>query len=81
MSKIFVLLAIVLILSGALVLAAPFLEPEVASRSLAPEPNTARSLFEYVRNAAEAVQAPLSILFGVVSLYWNRRTYLKQTGD
>jgi hypothetical protein len=78
MSKIFALLAIVLILSGALVLAGPFLEPELASRSLAPQAAQPLSLFAQVREMAEAVQAPLSIAFGVISLYWNRKNYLKQ---
>lgn len=79
MSKLFALFAIILILSGILVLAGPYLESEVATRSLAPEAaSPLASLLLQVRQVAESVQAPLSIVFGVVSLYWNRKNYLRQ---
>jgi hypothetical protein len=78
MSKIFALLAIILILTGIVVLAGPYVESEMATRSLAPETAPLTSIFTQLRQAAEAVQAPLSILFGVVSLYWNRKNYLRQ---
>jgi hypothetical protein len=73
MSKIFALLGIALIVSGALVLGLPYLEETPsASRSLAPE-SAASSLIVRAREIAEIVQAPLSILFGLISLYWNRK--------
>ncbi len=79
MSKIFALLGIALIVSGALVLGLPFLEETPsASRSLAPEAIGSSSLVVRAREIAEMVQAPLSILFGLISLYWNRKNYLKQ---
>ncbi len=79
MSKIFALLGIALILSGALVLGLPYLEETPsASRSLAPEAVGTSSLIIRAREIAEIVQAPLSILFGLISLYWNRKNYLKQ---
>jgi len=72
MSKIFALLAIVLIVSGIILIAAPREEPGSA-RSLSVEP--APSLLVRVREIAERVNAPLSIFFGVLSLYYTRRTY------
>ncbi|HKZ96728.1 MAG TPA: hypothetical protein VJ045_07085 [Hyphomicrobiaceae bacterium] len=72
MSKIFALLAIVLIVSGIILIAAPREEPGSA-RSLSVEP--APSLLVRVREIAERVNAPLSIFFGVLSLYYTRRTF------
>jgi len=74
MSKIFALLAIVLIVSGIILIAAPREEPGSA-RSLSVEPAPAPSLLVRVREIAERVNAPLSIFFGVLSLYYTRRTY------
>jgi hypothetical protein len=79
MSKLFALFAIVVILCGVLVLAGPFLEPDAASRSLSPQAvSPAMAFLGQVREMAESVQAPLSIVFGVISLYWNRKNYMKQ---
>ena len=74
MSKIFALLAIVLIVSGIILIAAPREEPGSA-RSLSVEPSPAPSLLVRMREIAEKVNAPLSIFFGVLSLYYTRRTY------
>lgn len=79
MSKLFALFAIALIVSGALVLAVPRepAQPE-ASRSLAPQA-VSPAIPAFVlkaRDFAEQVNAPLSILFGLVSLFYSRRTYL-----
>lgn len=103
MSKLFALLAVLLIASGALVLAVPrdsaYHGPAMAkkteapgSRSLAPEANvpedaapaqggekkirTLQDLIATARDVAEKVNAPLSIIFGLVSLLYSRRTYL-----
>jgi hypothetical protein len=78
MSKILALLAIVLILSGALLLAVPREGAQTTTRSVAPEALAAQSLIIRAREIAEVVQAPLSIAFGIISLYWNRKNYLKQ---
>lgn len=75
MSKIFALLAVLLILSGALLLAVPREEPR-ASRGLAPEAIAVPSLVAQAREIAEQVNAPLSIVFGLVSLFYSRRSYL-----
>lgn len=80
MSKIFALLAVILIASGALILAVP--KPTVvaeksAGRSLAPQaaPNEPPTLVGRARELAENINAPLSILFGFISLYYSRRSY------
>lgn len=79
MSKVLALLAIVLILTGVVMLAVP--RQEVAeTRSLAPEEITVPGVAVWARDIAEQVQAPLSIAFGIISLYWNRKNYLKQQG-
>jgi Zn-dependent protease with chaperone function len=78
MSKIFILLALLLIVSGAIVLAIPAAETAATTRSLTPEEMTVPALAVWARDIADQVQAPLSIVFGLVSLYWNRKNYLKQ---
>lgn len=75
MTKIFALLAILLIASGTLLMAVPREEPS-QGRSLAPDAIVVPSLITQVRNIAEQVNAPLSIVFGLVSLFYTRRTYL-----
>jgi hypothetical protein len=76
MTKVFVLLAIVLILSGALVLFGPQAEQVAASRGLMPESvSGAPSLIARAREIAEQANAPLSILFGLISLVYSRRSY------
>lgn len=77
MSKILALLAILLILTGVVLLAVPHAEAP-GTRSLAPEGLAVPAFLVQARDIAEEVQAPLSILFGLVSLYWNRKSYLKQ---
>lgn len=76
MSKIIALLAIILIISGAIVLAVPREQAET-TRSLTPQELTVPGVFVWARDVAEQVQAPLSIAFGLISLYWNRKSYLK----
>lgn len=89
----FALLGILLITSGAIVLGAPYIKsvqdaapvelnsdaPGTRSferrRPLRPE---RRTFFDQVRVVAEKVNAPLSILFGFMSLYYTRRTYHAQ---
>lgn len=76
MSKIFALLAVLLIATGLLVLAVPRNEGAGGARSLSPQ--AVSDTPEYLlraRDLAEQVNAPLSILFGLVSLYYSRRSY------
>lgn len=88
MAKIFALLGIVLILSGIVLLAVPGeqVAPGLSTqqRSAAPgvgvQVKQPASLIAQVRSIAEQANAPLSILFGLMSLYHTRRTYLKTHG-
>lgn len=78
MTKIFALLALLLIASGVIVLAVPKSAPTAATeRSLGPQSTQALSLADQAREIAEKVNAPLSILFGLVSLYYSRRNYVQ----
>lgn len=76
MSKIFALLAFALIATGVLVLAVPREEGGPGARSLSPQAvsDTPPYLLK-ARELAEQVNAPLSIVFGLVSLYYSRRSY------
>jgi hypothetical protein len=79
MTKIFALLAVLLILTGAIVLVGPRLDQAVAPETRGAAPvEYMPTLFSRVRDIAEQVNAPLSILFGLVSLYYSRRNYLRQ---
>ncbi|MDX2307268.1 MAG: hypothetical protein NW216_03415 [Hyphomicrobium sp.] len=74
MSKLFFVLAIALIAVGAIVLLGPLIEA-VPGPSLGP---MEEGTFAVVRDVAQQVNAPLSILFGLMSLYYSRRTYLER---
>jgi hypothetical protein len=76
MSKIFALLAVALIATGILILAVPHDEGSTGARSLSPQAvsQTPAYLLK-AREMAEQVNAPLSILFGLVSLFYSRRSY------
>ena len=76
MTKIFALLAILLILTGVILLAVPKVEVPVGP-SLSPQALPAPTWIDQVRAIAEQINAPLSIIFGLVSLYYSRRTYLE----
>lgn len=93
MRLMFALLGILLIASGAIVLGTPYLasmqsEPEIAEGLEAPGTRSfqkrrpdrfdSQSLFDQVRTIAEKANAPLSIVFGFMSLYYTRRTYHAQ---
>ena len=79
--SIFALLALILIASGALILAVPKADksaPETsASRSLAPQAETVveSTPLDKARELAENINAPLSIIFGLLGLYYSRRSY------
>jgi hypothetical protein len=72
MSKIFALLAILLIATGIVLVAIPKVTPGAGAPSLGPESIAAPAL---VNQAREQVNAPLSIVFGLVSLFYSRRSY------
>ncbi|HYD16208.1 MAG TPA: hypothetical protein VEA77_07400 [Hyphomicrobium sp.] len=76
MSKIFALLAVALIATGLLILAVPREEGSTGARSLSPQAVSDTPVYLLkARDFAEQVNAPLSILFGLVSLYYSRRSY------
>lgn len=76
MTKLFTLLAILLILTGVIVLAVPREDRAAAGRGLAPQALPPPSTIGMVRDMAEQLNAPLSILFGLASLFYSRRSYL-----
>jgi hypothetical protein len=76
MSRIFAVLAVALIATGLLVLAVPREEGGTGARSLSPQ--AVSEMPPYLlraREIAEQLNAPLSIVFGLVSLFYSRRTY------
>jgi hypothetical protein len=76
MWKIFALLAILLIASGVLLVAVPRIPGgDATARGAAPETIRTLSVINQARDIAEQVNAPLSIVFGLVSLFYSRRTY------
>ena len=76
MTKVFALLAVALIATGVLVLAVPREEGSTGARSLSPQAVSEVPIYLLrARELAEQVNAPLSIVFGLVSLYYSRRTY------
>ena len=79
MSKLLALLAVLLILSGVVLLAVPRESAAPSGpRSLSPTANApaVTSTLSMVRSVAEQANAPLSILMGLVSLFYTRRTYI-----
>ena len=74
MSKIFALLAILLIATGIVLLAVPKTSTDSA-RGLGPEALAVPAVVNQAREIAEQVNAPLSIVFGLVSLFYSRRSY------
>lgn len=76
MSKLFALLAVALIATGVLILAVPREEGSPGARSLAPQSVSETPVYLLkAREFAEQLNAPLSIVFGLVSLYYSRRSY------
>lgn len=93
MRLMFALLGVLLITSGAIVLGTPYLsnlhsaptesaEPDaLGTRSFQkrrPDALRRQTWFDQVRTIAEKANAPLSIVFGFMSLYYTRRTYHAQ---
>lgn len=76
MSKIFALLAVALIATGILILAVPREEASSGARSLSPQAVSDTPVYLLkAREFAEQANAPLSIFFGLVSLFYSRRSY------
>lgn len=88
MTKIFAILGVLLILTGGVLVYSRYIAPPPsASVERSAGPNSvgisvreAPGLLGAAREIAEQVNAPLSILFGLMSLFYTRRTYLAQRG-
>jgi hypothetical protein len=76
MSKLFAVIGIALILLGAALFVIPISQPKTeALRRSAPAPV---GIVAQLRSLAEQANAPLSILFGFLSLYYSRKRYLAE---
>ena len=75
MRIIFAVFGLALIITGAVLLLVPREEPRATTRSVGPQ---VVSLAVQVRDVAEKVNAPLSILFGLISLYYSRKRYIAE---
>jgi hypothetical protein len=75
MYKLFAVVGIALILLGGILFAIPRDQKTEALRRSAPAPV---GIVAQLRNFAEQANAPLSILFGLLSLYYSRKRYLTE---
>lgn len=75
MRMIFAVLALLLILTGVVLLAVPREQPVVVTRGINVQQVVTGS---QVRGLAEQVNAPLSIVCGLFSLYYSRKRYVAQ---
>lgn len=73
MRLIFAVFGLALLITGAVLLLVPREVTRADSRSVNPQ---VVSLAVQARDLAEQVNAPLSILFGLVSLYYSRKRYV-----
>lgn len=76
MSKLIALFAVLLILTGVVLVAVPRDPAPAATRSAGP---AQVSFVSQIRDVADQINGPLSILFGLISLYYSRKTYLAQS--
>lgn len=78
MRVIFAVFGLLLLLTGAVLLTIPREAPPTVAATRGPGSAASQvvSLAARARDVAEQVNAPLSILFGVVSLYYSRRRYV-----
>jgi|LNFM01.1.fsa_nt_gb hypothetical protein len=74
MRMIFAVFGLLLLITGGALLLIPKEEPRAQTRSI--NAQQVVSLAVQTRNLAEQVNAPLSILFGLVSLYYSRKRYI-----
>lgn len=76
MRMIFAVLALLLILTGVVLLAVPREQPAVVTRGI--NVQQVVTWYSQVRGLAEQVNAPLSIVCGLFSLYYSRKRYVAQ---
>ncbi len=74
MRMIFAVFGLLLLITGGILLAVPREEQRAPTRSV--NAQQVVGLAVRARDLAEQVNAPLSILFGLVSLYYSRRRYI-----
>ncbi len=73
MRIIFAVFGLALIITGAVILLVPREEPRAQTRSIGPQ---VVSMAARVRDVADQVNGPLSIVFGLISLYYSRKRYI-----
>jgi hypothetical protein len=71
---IFAVFGLLLLLTGAVLLLVPRQDQRAQTRGM--DAKQVVSLAVQARDMAEQVNAPLSILFGLVSLYYSRKRYV-----
>lgn len=75
MRLIFAVFGLALIITGAIILFVPREDPRAQTRSIGPQ---VVSLATRVRDVADQVNGPLSIVFGLISLYYSRKRYIAE---
>ena len=78
MRLIFAVFGLLLLLTGSVLLLVP---RDERAPTRGPGAQQVVSLAVQARDLAEQVNAPLSILFGLVSLYYSRKRYLVERGS
>ena len=81
MSKLLTAFALLLLVSALAVMVVPFYLPPAATRSVATESISRMSDLQatllQVRQFAEQINAPLSVIVALLSLYYSRKGYLE----
>lgn len=75
MRMIFAVFGLLLLLTGSILLLVPRQEPVAPTRG-APSLQQAITWYGQARNIADQVNGPLSIVFGLISLYYSRKRYI-----
>ncbi len=73
MRLIFAVFGLALIIVGGILMLIPREEPRAQTRSVGPQ---VISMATRVRDVADQVNGPLSIVFGLISLYYSRKRYI-----
>ena len=74
MRIIFAVFGLALIITGAVLLLVPREQPTAQTRGV--NPQQVVSLAMRARDVADQVNGPLSIVFGLISLYYSRKRYI-----
>lgn len=79
MRLIFAVFGLLLLITGAVLVLVPREESRAQTRSV--NAQQVVSLAVRARDLADQVNGPLSILFGVISLYYSRKRYIVERGN